>query len=126
MTRQRNDDHSTEFGLWLRKQAAIDSGIGYVTTNLDYLWSNYTTGEWMLLEEKRHGAFLTDCQVRLFRLLDSVCQGAPGYCGFHRIRFENTNPDDGKIWLDGKLVTPAELIAFLQFSVTVHVCQNLL
>jgi len=53
MTKPRFDDKSTEFGLWLRNQKEIDSGLGYITSNLDYIWRNYNTGDWMLIEEKR-------------------------------------------------------------------------
>jgi len=54
MTRKRNDSHSTEFGLWLREQNEIDSSLGYLATNIDFMWTNYKTGQWMILEEKRY------------------------------------------------------------------------
>lgn len=44
---------STEFGLWLRRQEKIKSEDGFVATNLDYVWHNYETGLWMIIEEKR-------------------------------------------------------------------------
>jgi len=60
MTRRRNDNHSTEFGLWLREQPDIDSKLGYITTNLDYVWKNYKTGDWMLIEENAMDTSLRD------------------------------------------------------------------
>ena len=117
MTRQRNDGHSTEFGLWLRKQDAIASARGFVATNVDYVWANYKTGEWMLLEEKRHGSRPTFSQQDLFNRIDSACKSDPKYRGFYLIVFENTSPDDGAIWIDNRQVTAMELVSFLQFHV---------
>ena len=114
MTRQRNDAHSTEFGLWLRVQPAIDSKLGFVATNIDYVWENYKTRKWMIIEEKRHGATVTWSQGKQFKRLDDACQGAPGYCGFHVLRFEKTSPDDGKIWLNDIEITKDALLAFLR------------
>ena len=116
MTRKRIDEHSTEFGLWLREQKEIDSGLGFITTNLDYIWCNYKTGEWMLIEEKRYGGKLTYSQQQLLNKLDKLCQADKLYKGFHKLVFENTNPDDGKIWLDGKLISKTELLIFLRFN----------
>jgi len=53
MTKRRNDSHSTEYGLWLRDEPSIDSSLGYVATNIDYIWRNYKTGDWMIQEGKK-------------------------------------------------------------------------
>jgi hypothetical protein len=45
MTRKRYDNHSTEFGLWLREQEELKSSLGFVATNLDFIWSNYKTNK---------------------------------------------------------------------------------
>lgn len=116
MTQQRRDSHSTEFGLWLRDQKEIDSGLGYVATNIDYLWRNYKTGKWMLIEEKRYGRKAKYPQTALFELLDKACQLDNNYYGFHYLIFENTSPDDGKIFLDNKEITKDELLQFLLFE----------
>jgi hypothetical protein len=116
MTTQRHDNHSTEFGLWLRKQDEIDSSLGFLATNIDYLWRNYKTGQWMFLEEKRHGCEPKPWQWKTFGLADSACRGKPGYLGFHLIVFENTSPDDGKIYLDRKEITKGQLVSFLRFE----------
>jgi hypothetical protein len=118
MTKKRNDNHSTEFGLWLREQEKIDSSLGFVTTNIDYIWENYKTGDWMLLEEKR---FMGDCpfsqKSQFKRLADKLAFLADKkYKGFHLIQFEKTNPEDGKIFLDRKQITKEKLILFLQFA----------
>jgi len=115
MTEQRHDDKSTEFGLWLRRQSEIDSSLGFIATNLDYMWENYNTGYWMLIEEKRHNSKCKPWQDRMFKKIDSKIVD-PNYKGFHKIIFENTNPDDGKISLDGVDITKDQLIRFLRFQ----------
>lgn len=120
MTRKRNDGHSTEFGLWLREQHEIDSALGFVTTNLDYIWENYKTGKWMYIEEKRHGCTPTFSQAKQFVHVDK-CVLDENYCGFYVLIFENTSPDDGRIWLyginhrlDRREITREQLLAFLR------------
>lgn len=117
-TKIRYDSHSTEFGLWLREQPEVDSSFGFVATNLDYIWTNHKTGEWMLIEEKRHGGLIQFYQQRLFDKIDKLCQADVLYRGFHKITFENTSPADGNIWLDGKKITSTELLQFLQFKMS--------
>jgi hypothetical protein len=116
MTKRRFDTHSTEFGLWLREQNEIDSNLGFVATNLDFIWYNYKSGKWMLLEEKRHGGLIQFYQRALFNKIDKLCQRDSLYCGFHELVFENTNPSDGRMWLDGKAITVNELLKFLQMG----------
>lgn len=116
MTRKRIDEHSTEFGLWLRYQPEIDSSIGYIATNIDYMWRNYKTGQWMLIEEKRHNAQVKPWQRQMFDILNWCGKKHPRFYGFHTIVFENTGPEDGKIFLDGKLVSKEQLIKFLMFE----------
>lgn len=118
MTRPRVDDHSTEFGLWLRQQSEIDSGLGFLASNLDYIWRSYLHPGWALLEEKRHSARLKDWQRETFQIVDAAARSDPNYRGFWIVRFENTCPDDGRTWLchdyDANEVTGAEMIAFLR------------
>ena len=123
MTRPRNDQHSTEFGLWLRKQREIDSSLGFVATNIDYKWENYKTGQWMFIEEKRYGRLVESSQRKQFVSLDKA-QRDPLYRGFWIIRFQKTSPEDGLIWL-GRLcqqsqaekyeeITKQQLLGFLK------------
>jgi len=104
--------------LWLREQDVLDSKRGYIATNLDYVWKNYKTGDWMLIEEKRYGHKPRRWQHELFRQLHRVCTAAGGsaFHGFHLIVFENTSPEDGRIWLDNKEISKDDLILFLQFK----------
>lgn len=118
MTAKRKDGHSTEFGLWLREQQEIDSKKGFVATNIDYIWHNYKTGDWMIIEEKRYNSSVKRWQKSMFDIVDWCARisGHRKYKGFHIIRFEKTNPDDGRIYIDGKERTRQELIKFLMFE----------
>ena len=121
MTRQRYDEHSTEFGLWLRKpeRKEIDSSLGFVTTNIDYIWKNYKTGKYMLIEEKRYLSKLTYSQSKIMQSIDNVLKKDSNYCGFYLLQFEKTNPDDGKIFLNSIEITKNQLIEFLCFEVKI-------
>lgn len=123
MTRQRNDSHSTEFGLWLRQQQEIDSKYGYTASNLDFVWTNYKTKEWMLLEEKRFNSPMTYAQSQQFRVMHrALISVTPNYRGFYLIQFEHTSPEDGRIYLSNieatkrYEITKEQLIQFLQFD----------
>lgn len=123
MTKLRNDLHSTEFGLWLRGQlllqtdvSCIDSKLGYVTTNIDYIWENYKTGDWMFIEEKRYMSGCGFSQKNQFIKLNSKIKDK-SYHGFHLLQFEKTSPEDGKIYLDNKEITKEKLLKFLSFKI---------
>ena len=116
MTQKRRDKHSTEFGLWLREQKELDSKNGYVATNIDYIWRNYKTEQWMIIEEKRYNQKPKFYQQKIFEILNWCSKHHKSYEGFHVIVFENTSPDDGKIYLDGELIDKQNLIEFLQFK----------
>lgn len=116
MTQKRRDEHSTEFGLWLREQRQLDSGLGYVATNIDYVWENYKTGAWMIIEEKRYRSQPKFYQKRIFERLDRYCKQDKVFHGVHVLVFENTSPDDGKIYWDGKQITKDQLLELLTFK----------
>lgn len=132
MTKQRNDTHSTEFGLWIRNYGP-DSRIDAINiTNLDYIIYNYATGDIMLLEEKRYGTTPKFWQKNIFELLHKVfilaCKNGIKvkvkdnlmkplkYYGMHLVVFENTSPEDGWIKLDNKFITKERFMLFLNFG----------
>lgn len=116
MTRQANNpDKFTEFSNWLRQQNEISSSSGYIASNLDYVWENYNTGHWMLIEEKRNGALLSPCQKKMFKKITTHLHDEK-FKGFHFIQFQKTNPDDGLIWWNHKKITKEQLIERLQFK----------
>lgn len=105
MTKPRYDKHSTEFGLWLREQEEINSRHGFVASNLDYIWQNYKTKQWMLIEEKRYMANLTWSQMQMFKFLVKKIKHDPKFYEFFLIQFERSSPDDGNIYINHKPVT---------------------
>lgn len=119
MTQQRRDNHSTEFGLWLRDQKDIDSCFGYVTTNIDFVWANYKTDDYMLFEEKRYMQPIKFYQERIFKRIHQNLSIDNKYHGFYLIQFEKTSPEDGKTFLNNNQITVPELIDFLEFKFTV-------
>ena len=123
MTRQRNDKHSTEFGLWwrnvaidnktiLRNPDPITSSGGITVSNLDYMVLNWKTKRWFLCEEKRYNSELTSSQRRIIGTLASSIQNS-NYRGFFLITFEKTNPKDGAMWLNSQKITEQDLIDFI-------------
>jgi len=124
MTKERNDDKSTPFGLWIRKVKELDSALGFTGNNLDFFWRNYKTEDWMLLEEKSYMACLTLSQSQNFPILHNLCKADKKYKGFYILTLENTTPDDGQIYLskidDPNLIkiSKENLIKFLKFKIT--------
>ena len=116
MTAKRKDNHSTEFGLWLREQSEIDSGLGYLATNLDFIWRNYKTGYWLMIEEKRYRAVMKRWQKDIFRMLHEAAKNDKNYKGFYLIQFEKTSPEDGAIWINNKESSKRELLDLLTFK----------
>jgi hypothetical protein len=70
----------------------------------------------MLIEEKRHNRFIKLWQMRIFKLLNIICKVDKNFKGFHTLIFENTSPDDGKIYLDNKEIPREYLIKFFKFE----------
>jgi hypothetical protein len=125
MTAQaRNNDTKgfTEFSDWLRNNTALDSNSGYLATNIDFMWRDYNTKEWMLIEEKRKNAPVKRWQMEMFTIIDTACKTDDNYRGFWFLKFENTNPMDGATSLQrldsGKIhqASPDELTRFLSFK----------
>lgn len=118
MTIQRNDGGKwgTPFGHWLRNQPRLDSSDGFVATDIDYLWSNYKTGEWMLIEEKCRMAYPNRNQKELLLHLRKACKHDPLFRGLHLLQFEAETPDDGRIFWNKHELTKEGLITILRFG----------
>jgi hypothetical protein len=112
----KNTKEATQFSEWLRKQVSIDSNKGYIVTDLDFIWENYKTNEFMLIKEKRKMNKMTWVQEKQFKRIDSILKHSTYYKGFYLIQFQNTNPDDGKIFWNYKEISKEELIEKLQFK----------
>lgn len=124
MTKKRNDNNSTPFGLWIRDVKELDSKFGYTGNNLDFFWWNYKTKKWMFIEEKSHGATLTISQKQSFPILDKLARADENYKGFYIITLENTTPEDGRCFISQLndpnrfKITTEVLIKFLRFEIT--------
>lgn len=122
--RNRSGIPPTEFSEWLRHQPRISSNKGFRATNLDYIWTDIRSKKWMLLEEKRNMAELSWSQSGQFHTLDNAVSKDENYIGFFLIQFENTSPEDGRIFITKKFdrenketieVSKEELLDFLCF-----------
>jgi hypothetical protein len=116
MTKQRFDGGDSEFTAWRRAQECLDSRLGYIATDVDFIWTNYKTGSWMMIEEKTYLKTFKTAQYNQFRVLDAAARNDPNYRGFYKITFERASPEDGKIYLNDRLVSKERLIEFLQFQ----------
>lgn len=116
MTQQCRDGTGTEFSQWLRRKQEIDSSLGYVATNLDYIWFNHNKDRYMAIEEKRYMHDLKPYQARVFRKIDKVLKNDPHYQGFHLVQFEETSPSDGEIHVDKEFIDYENFLKFLCFE----------
>ena len=90
MTRKRNDENSTPFGLWIREVKELDSSLGFTGNDLDFVWYNYKNGLWMFLETKTFMASLTPSQSQIYPIINRLCDRDIKYRGFYAVKFENT------------------------------------
>lgn len=132
MTRLRFFGEDTPFRAWLRKHPELDSVRGYDAEDLDCIWHQYRDGKLMLIEEKCRSGYQTYAQRDTHSLIDQAMKFASEYLQFRRenpnrpnrikyydyhvIQFENTNPSDGWIKIDGKKVSEEKLVKFLKFE----------
>lgn len=124
MTRQANNESEfTEFSLWIRSVSVLDAKKHkYAASDVDYMWTNYATGEWMYIEEKRKKARPSYSQNKIFNVMDECARTDDNYKGFWILRFENTNPMDGNTWINRLgsdkdfLARPEDVIRFMSFK----------
>lgn len=113
MTRQEfTNTRDLTFSKWIRANLP-NSSTGYLVTDLDFVIFNYVSKNLLLMEVKTRGSKLKYWQSELFNLLDKCLKEgikAPyNYLGFHLISFENANFKDGKVYLDNKESSEAEI-----------------
>lgn len=120
MTTQRRDGKGTPFTNWLRLVNKLDSKLGFLTTDLDLVWycdqGVNSGGKYYFIEAKNKMAEPKAWQDRLLRKIARNCQNDIFFKGFVYLQFENTNPDDGKIFWNSVEITAEQLIDFLSFS----------
>jgi hypothetical protein len=128
-----------------RNPDLLDSSLGYFKMDIDQMWCHYCKEthilKFMFIEEKTNDAVPYNKQRDIIRLLDFACfetykdgkiykklsyhitdsridyDITIQYHGFHCISFQNTNPLDGRIWLNKMDITEPDLQKFLQFDI---------
>ncbi len=122
MTRQeQTGTRSLAFSRWVRENLP-DSKTGFCVGNQDWVFWNYKTRRLMLAEEKTRNAGIAPWFRRFIKdvmhpALLSYCQDTDIiYCGYHLIQFEETSPENGKIYFDRKEVTADELRSILSLA----------
>jgi len=135
MTRQLYDEGKefTEFSKWIRKHPRLDSiKFGLSINDLDYIIHKYNDHKYIkiqLIEEKRFDAKQKFSQRDSHNIMHQAFKIANGsmistgrgdkilkYFGYHIITFERSNPEDGKIYLNDKIISKNNLIRFLKFK----------
>ena len=119
MTKPRITDNPIDYELpfsdWLRKNPKLSSCKGFITTNVDYIWKNYKTGDFILLEIKTFMAELKFPQTKMLYDLDDMLKPNKKYKGFYLIQFDKTNPEDSRhIKINNKFVTKEKLEYLLE------------
>jgi hypothetical protein len=134
MSRARRFGQDTPFGKWFRDHPRLTTDPPACNKlsvqNLDYIWHGYETDQLMLIEEKQHGGGQTFAQADTHGIVSQMLAYGSGqpvnnergevrrvrYMGYHVLRFENTSPADGKMWLDERCISEEELVSFLRFE----------
>jgi hypothetical protein len=112
VTRKSFDGVGTEFSHWLRSRTELDSQLGFCASNIDFVWRNYQTKRWMILEEKRFFTFPRFPQTQILDMLDKSIKDEH-FMGVHILVFQNTSPEDGRIFFDGVEIDKGELLRIL-------------
>ena len=101
------------FSGWIRENLP-DSSTGLLVTDLDFIVYNWKKKKILLLEIKTRNTPLKNWQQRLFDKLSKwIAKGIDDdwtYLGFHTLKFEKTFFNDGKCYLDNKLISEKDLI----------------
>ncbi len=110
-----------------------------ICSSQDYVWKNIHTGYWIIIEEKRFSKENGNLnnprpfQENLLQNINNIlieCDEL--FNGIWILKFERTNPDDGKIFIKYinkekyTEITKQQLIEFLQFKYTENMKKFLL
>ena len=104
---QKDGKDATEFSAWTRGHLSgqryqlirLTSYLGYRRYNIDLLWGHHDSEYFILVEEKRHMGILKPGQQQMFCRLQKALLCSKTFIGFFVIRFENTSPEDGNIYI---------------------------
>jgi len=121
MTIQRRDGKEcSKFSSWTRLVEKLDSKKGFWHTDLDSVWycdqGINSAGKYFFIETKTKMAEPKGWQDQLLRKIARACQNEPDFKGLVYLQFENTGPEDGKIFWNSVEITIEQLIDFLAFE----------
>ena len=120
MTIQRKFGKGTPFSDWLRLVKKLDSWKGFYTTDLDFIWhcdqGINAAGKYFFIEVKNRMATPKYKQQNLLSKVARNCQNDPYFKGLVYLQFENTSPEDGKIFWNSVEINTEQLIDFLAFE----------
>lgn len=104
---------------WIREQLP-GSTTGFLVTDVDFLLVNRPSKTFQFLEVKQHGREIPKWQREVFDTVsDFMAAGVMNsastwtFLGWHLLTFERSGFKDGRAWLNGQLVTEAEVRTWL-------------
>lgn len=114
-TKRRNHSGGEPVGLWFRDIEELDSWKGHRFNNIDFMYQNECIEEhpFLLMETKCRKAIAKPWQMRSILTIHNRLAGSDGYKGFYIVTFENTTPDDGRMWVGNIEITRDEFIQML-------------
>ena len=116
------------FSQWIRNNLPSSARPSCFTVfDVDFVLRNYSTNRLALLEVKCKRRKPEGGQKLTMELIDEIMRLGTAarnehygirsmqwtYCGYWTLQFENTMPDDGRIWLNGHELTEQQLIECL-------------
>ena len=118
MTIQRLDGKEcTKFSDWTRKVKRLDSRKGFYATDIDLIWiSKWGAGSYFLIETKCKMAEVKSTQHNTYAKIARNCLKDKDFKGLVYLQFENTGPEDGKIFWNSVEITTEQLIEYLAFE----------
>lgn len=104
------------FSGWIRKNLP-DSKLGFLVSDIDFFIYNKTKKKALILEVKTRGGDIKDWQAKMYKNINFwIKKGIDDdwqWLGVHLLQFQNTNFNDGKVYLDRVEKTEKEIIEFL-------------
>ena len=83
--------------MWFRDQPELDSWNGNNIQDLDFIYENKNTGNYVFLEEKSKCGKLRKWQSLLFGRIAADIESAPKFRGFWIVWLTGKSPSDGPV-----------------------------
>ena len=112
------NDNDLYFSQWIRDKLP-DSSLGFKVSDLDFILCNLTTKKIILIEVGQYNKIVYHWQHEVFNVLHrALLRGIEKdwqYLGFHFIKFECHDFDDGNVYFDNEQVDERVIIYRLSF-----------